>query len=418
MKNLFVLIAVLLGFLGVAYSQRLQKTETLSTPKMNAEECTVAINPKNSDKVVAASNINFVYRSKNGGKSFSSKKVNSPLGFYGDPVLLYDEFGNCYIAHLSQDKSKTWPESFDQIVVQKSNDDGKSWSKGVGIGKNGKMHDKPWLSVDRNQQSPFKNNVYLTWTEFDKYESKNPLDSSRILFSRSNDFGKTFSAPICISDKSGDCADSDFTVEGATTATGPHGEVYALWAGHENLYLDVSFDGGGTWGRDKVVCSINKGWDIDIPEFYRTNGLPFLSCNKRGTLYACSVKEDAGKNKVFYIHSKDGGNTWSEKKFIEPDAETQTIMPHAYLDYSTGNYYIIYYALGNNKLDVKLAYLLDGESQWTYVQLNDQPLKIPGKKIFFGDYIGVCGLANQVSAVWTELEQGHTVVKHRRVVVE
>lgn len=418
MKKSLLLIVFSFSIASESYSQRLQKTETLSTPKMNAEECTVAINPKNPDKVVAASNINFVYRSKNGGKSFNTKSVKSPLGFYGDPVLLYDEFRNCYVAHLSQDKNKSWPESFDQIVVQKSNDDGKTWSKGVGIGKNGKMHDKPWLSTDRNPQSPYRNNLYLTWTEFDKYESKNPKDSSRILFSRSSDYGKTFSAPICISDKSGDCADSDYTVEGATTATGPRGEVYALWAGHEKLYFDVSTDGGNTWGQDVVACNIPKGWDIDMPEFYRTNGLPFLSCNKRGTLFACSALEHEGKYKVFYIQSKDGGKSWSEKKFIEQDTETQTIMPHAYLDYTTGNYYIVYYALRDSKLDVKLSYLLDGEQQWTHVQLNDLPLKVPGKEMFFGDYIGVCGIGNQVSAVWTEVEQGHTVVKHRRVVVE
>ncbi len=72
----------------------------------------------------------------------------------------------------------------------------------------------------------FKGNVYVTWTEFASYGSSNPNDSSRIKFSRSTDKEITWSNAITISDRSGDCIDSDNTVEGAVPCVGPNGEIY------------------------------------------------------------------------------------------------------------------------------------------------------------------------------------------------
>ena len=47
---------------------------------------------------------------------------------------------------------------------------------------NGKFHDKQWVALD-----PRTNHIYMTWTQFDGYDSDNPEDYSHILFSKTED---------------------------------------------------------------------------------------------------------------------------------------------------------------------------------------------------------------------------------------
>jgi len=118
-------------------------------------------------------------------------------------------------------------------VVQKSTDKGSTWSTGTFMGLNGtKQQDKQWAAIDRRN-----NTIYVTWTEFDRYGSSAPTDSSRIMFSKSTDGGNTWSTQKRINKKSGDCVDSDNTVEGAVPAVGPNGEIYVTWAGPDGLVL-------------------------------------------------------------------------------------------------------------------------------------------------------------------------------------
>lgn len=82
------------------------------------------------------------------------------------------------------------------------------------------FEDKPWPGVDTVADSPHRGNLYVAWTRFDTYGSKDPADKSHIVFSRSRDGGQTFSVPIRVSDTPGDAQDSDDTVEGAVPAIG------------------------------------------------------------------------------------------------------------------------------------------------------------------------------------------------------
>ena len=80
-----------------------------------------------------------------------------------------------------------------------------------------------------------------------------------------------------ISDKGGNCVDSDSTVEGAVPAIGPNGEVFVSWAGPLGIMFDKSTDGGVTFGNDTFVTTQPGGWDFDVPAIYRANGLPITA---------------------------------------------------------------------------------------------------------------------------------------------
>lgn len=413
--GIIVLIHIL--FSQSISAQKMMREVELGNRYYFCNEPAIAINPSDKRFEVVATNKAHVFYSKNHGKRFRHQRAKSSLGVYGDPVVLYNKKNICFYVHLSQDKSKEWGESFDQIVVQKSGNNGKTWNDGTGIGKNGKMHDKAWISIDENEQSKFSGNVYVSWTQFDKYESKAPGDSSRILFAHSNNDGNSFSAPLIVSDIAGDCADGDSTMEGATTCTGPKGEVYIAWAGFEKIFFDKSMDGGKNFGQDKVAMNCNKGWDLNVPGFYRTNGLPFLNSNQEGTLFLCTAFEEKGFNKVFVSSSIDGGFTWSAPDRIMNADSTHYFMPHAYLDKSTGNYFILYYSLKNSRVDVMLSYKLNKSNEYKHIKINQSTFMAPGKSLFMGDYINVCAVGNTVACVWTEPKGLASVVKTRKLLL-
>ena len=182
------------------------------------EEVTIAINPANPLNLAAGANISYNYASFDGGWTWTEGQISSSLGVWGDPCVAFDGDGNCYFAHLSWPPAGNW---LDRIVVQKSTDGGVTYDDGVGVGLNPPAdQDKEWLVADLTD-SPWSDNLYMSWTEFDAVGSSNPQDSTRVLFSRSTNSGTTWSSPIRLSERGGCCLDGDCTVEGAVPAVGP-----------------------------------------------------------------------------------------------------------------------------------------------------------------------------------------------------
>ncbi|MFA4923382.1 MAG: sialidase family protein, partial [Ignavibacteriaceae bacterium] len=133
----------------------------------DAEEVTIAINTKNPAQVAAGANITYNFFSSDSALNWTQGTLTSQLGVWGDPCVIYDGLGNLYFAHLSN-PGNDFQNWIDRIVVQKSTDNGKTWNDGTGIFYNPpKQQDKEWLAVDLH--SRYKNNLYASWTEFDKY---------------------------------------------------------------------------------------------------------------------------------------------------------------------------------------------------------------------------------------------------------
>ena len=247
-------------------------------------EPSIAIDPMNPQIMAAGSILNNYYYSINGGKTWKSKALKSTYGVWGDPVLLFDYKGRVYYFHLSNYKKATW---IDRIVCQSAPSVDKPFDEGTFPKPNGtKAQDKHWATVD-----PKTNELFLTWTQFDKYDSSIPTDSSLIMFSKSTNQGKTWTDPKRISFYAGDCLDDDNTVEGAVPIVGPNGEIYVTWTGPKGLVFQCSKDGGTTWlPQEQLIMPHPGGWVFDIPGVYRANGLPILTCDNsngpnRGTLY-------------------------------------------------------------------------------------------------------------------------------------
>ena len=405
MKKIILLIAFLLFDFCTSSAQY---TNILITNTSSPNEPTICINPKNTNQVVAGTNLNLYYYSTNAGLNWTKRTLTSSYSVWGDPAITVDTAGNFYYGHLTNPSGGYF---IDRIVVQKSTNGGANWSNGSFAGYiPPKQQDKEWLCVD-----PRNNNIYMTWTQFDSYGSSSPADSSTILFSRSTDAGTSWSSALRINKKAGDCIDEDNTVEGAVPCTGPNGEIYVSWSGPLGIVLDKSTDGGLTWlADDKFVTAHPGGWDYAIPGIYRANGLPVTACDisdgpYRGNLYInwTDQRNGATDTDVWFIKSTDGGNTWSTVKRVNDDpAGKQQFFTWMTIDQSTGYLYFVFYDrrnYANSQTDVYMAKSTDGGETFLNFKISATPFT-PSSSVFFGDYTNVTAANGKVRPIWARAD--------------
>lgn len=412
MKKIFFVISLFgSGLLDAQFPNVL--ISTLNEP----EEVCIAINPKNTNQIVAGSNLKNAYRSNDAGLTWSSQVLNcTAYDVWGDPVLIWDTASVCYYLHLSNPNPNvtaggSW---IDRIVVQSSADFGQNYTTCTAVGKNGaKEQDKEWAVVD-----PSTNELHVTWTQFDNYLNHTPADSSIILYAKSGDGGATWTAPKRISHYAGDCVDSDETVEGAVPAIGPNGEIYVCWAGPKGLVFQKSTDGGATWlPVEKIITSIPGGWDYNISGLMRCNGLPFTYCDLsngpyKGTIYVnwSDQRNGTGDGDIWLVKSTDGGTTWTNPIRINNDVPgKQQFMSNMTIDQVTGYVYVVFYDRRNfssgNYTDVYMAVSMNGGNTFSNYKINETTFA-PTEQKFFGDYLSISAHNNMVRPMWMQMSNG------------
>ena len=380
-------------------------------------EPAITINRKNPNNIIAASITDNIYVTVDGGVTWQTSKLTSPLGVYLNPVLVSDDKGDIYSFHLSDpsgEGSKN-EKSLDQIICHLSKDGGKTWQEEGSIGLNApKDQDKPWATVDS------KGNIWVAWTQFDKYNSDDPNCQSTILLSSSSN-GKKWSKPFQISQTPGNCADSDDTAGGAVPAIGVDGKAFVAWANQSKIFLDRSFDGGGLWlTNDIAITKQAGGWDMNIPGHDRCNGMPVLMIDQsksiyRGSLYITWADQRTGDKDadVWFMRSTNYGDNWTTPiKLGEDKNGRHQYLPWTTVDQTTGYIYIVYYDRSNyedNQTDVYLSYSINGGSSFKNVQISEAPFT-PDSTALFGDYINIAAHKGIITPIWTRMDEGKTSV--------
>ncbi len=380
-------------------------------------EPSICINPNNTNEVIAGSVMNDYYYSSDGCETWKSKSIQSKWGVNGDPCMLIDNEGNYYYFHLSRVGEITLVGG---IVSQRSKKlKGKFKSEGHTL-NNGKFHDKEWVALN-----PQTNHLYMTWTQFDGYNSADTNDFSNILFSKSENGGEDWSTPVDISSFPGDCLDNDKTAEGAVPAIGPNGEIYVAWSRNDSLWFNRSFDDGKTWlPNEKFIARQPVGWVIEIPGIYRCNGLPVTVCDlspseNKGTIYVNWVDQRNGVDNSdnWMIKSTDKGETWSTPVKVNDDAdEAHQFLTWTTIDQTNGNLYTVFYdrrAGKGRETEVYLAVSKDGGETFKNYCISESPF-VPNPKIFFGDYTNISVHNGIIRPIWTRLHKGkitlHTAI--------
>ena len=384
-------------------------------------EPSIAVSVADPNVVVAGAVLNDVYRSTDGGFTWTKNKLRSPYGVWGDPCIVSNSKGDFHFLHLSDPTGRNWSseEILDRIVCQTSTNSGKSWGNGTYMGqRHPKDQDKEWAAVDLRNDA-----LYASWTEFDDYGSENfPEDRSRILFSKYTGEGEgKWSEPIILSEREGNCIDSDSTTEGAVPAVGPEGQLYVAWSFADQIYFDRSMDAGATWlDQDLVVSDQPGGWDIDISGVGRCNGMPVTGCDvsegpNRGRIYVNWADQRNGEDDtdVFLAYSDDSGDTWSEPIRVNDDgAGKQQFLTWMAVDPMTGHIYVVFYDRRNHKgdtTDVYLASSTDGGMTWTNERISESPFT-PVGGVFFGDYNNISAVDGVVRPIWTRQEGRETSI--------
>jgi hypothetical protein len=401
-------------------------------------ETAVAINPVYPDHIVVSSfqgrqlgkytSNNFTYNSADGGKTWTMIAAPNPdRRNQGDDVVTFGPDGtvfHCYLSALGY-REVAPLRACSGLFVRRSRD-GLKWEPPVAIVDHintvEPMEDKPWIVVDGGAGSPHRGNVYVSWTRFDKYGSKDPEHRSRIYFSRSKDGGKSFDPPVRVSDKSGGALDDKNTVEGAVPTVGPKGEVYVAWAGPGGILFDKSDDGGFSFGKDVKVADQPGGWDFPSVGLPRHNGMPVTGCDvsggkNRGTVYVCWGDKRNGDADVFVAASRDSGKTWGEPVRVNTDPPKNgrdQLFSWMAVDPLDGSVNVVFFdrrdatSTTDARLWVTVARSVDGGKTFANFPVKLDPFDPLG---FSGDYNGIAARGGRVVAVFPHLvKPGEQVV--------
>jgi len=420
MKHFFVLVLFLSFVMNLsAQFKNVKIAEQRPGDKYQPCEPSIAINLDDTDNIVAGVILDRIIYTEDGGKTWNEKTVTSPFGVYGDPALISDTKGNMYFFHLSDPSgqgrsNESW---LDRIVVNKSKNGGETWSEGASIGNNPpKDQDKQWPALN------FKNdNLYVTWTQFDKYGIDDPTCQSNIMFSMSTNKGDKWSDAIQLSQIPGDCIDSDNTTEGAVPAVSYDGKIFVAWSNQNKIFFDRSYDGGKTWLKnDLVIFDHPGGWDMDIPGIERSNGMPVLVCDNSksahsGMLYIVWADQRNGENDtdIWFSRSNNFGDNWTSPLRINSDTTGHhQFFPWLSIDQTTGYLYTVFYDrrdYNDNQTDVYLAYSIDAGQTFANLRISEAPF-IPDTSAFFGDYNNIAAHDGIIAPIWTRMDNGETSV--------
>lgn len=404
------LLWLLLALPAVAAAQS-PHPNVLVSSQNSPRETAIAINPKNTNELVAGANVDNQYFSLDAGRTWTARRLSSPHRVWGDPCVVVDTTGAFYYFHLSNPATGGVGFPFiDRLQVQRAASAGAPFAlRSFFALRPPKQQDKPWATVDRRT-----NVIHVTWTEFDAYGSTTPGDSSRILYSRSADQGLTWSDPQNIG-RQGDAEDENKTVEGATPAIGPAGEVYVTWTGPRGIVFNRSLDGGRTWlPRERPVAAQPGGWAFPVAGLDRGNGLPITACDlsrgpHRGTLYVNWTDQRNGPTDtdVWLSRSLDGGLTWGPAQRVNNDPPgRQQFLTWMTVDQATGYVWLVWYDRRNypdERTDVYGARSTDGGATFQNFRFSQTPFT-PRDDVFFGDYLNITAHNNVVRPCWMRMD--------------
>jgi hypothetical protein len=271
-------------------------------------EPSISVDPFDSRHLVASDN-NYIrgdgtcgaHFSLDGGRSWADSTIpngftRGPTGFAreywqagGDTSVAWDTRGNAYescqlfnrgtVASPNPDQSSAF------VVFRATQNNGASWNFPGRYdevffdnpGTAGVLEDKELMAIDDNRNSPFRDRIYITYTEF-------AADGTAYIYeTHSSDYGQTFSPRVLVSAANPNCTNTFGAATGngpcnenqdSDPFVGPDGALYVAFdnfnnqptSGNENHYqvlLAKSTDGGQAFSAPVKVSDYNDLPDCD-----------------------------------------------------------------------------------------------------------------------------------------------------------
>lgn len=246
----------------------------------------------------------------------------------GDTSVAWDTRGNAYLICQTFMRGAGVSNNPDQssavYVFRATQNKGASWNfPGRPVIEDfdttgATLQDKPYGTVDNHVASPFRDRIYVTWTNF-------AADGTAYIYeSHSADYGETFSAPVAASLDSSLCTNT-FSLptplghcnsnQDSQPFTGPDGTLYVVFNNYNNtvtgsdnrnqLLLVKSTDGGATFSAPVKVADI-----FDLPDCLTYQG--------QDAGRACVPEKGSTANSIFRANNYPSGavNPHNSKEIV------------------------------------------------------------------------------------------------------
>jgi hypothetical protein len=344
-------------------------------------EPAVAVDPNNPLHVAVAGAIQLRV-SIDGGLTFSPY-VFSPLlpgyGRCGDSSLAYDSQGRLFWTYIictatTLHLALAQIDPTDAHVIP-----GYPIDIGAALGFTiNANNDKPWIAIDTNPASAFRDRLYVTWGEV-------PF-SSRVEVTYSKDLGHTWNGLTQLSTPTeGFAWPPHITV-------GPNGDVYISYHAPRStgtagaVYLCRSTNGGVTFpqktipfpaGKADVTFNVQSVVATSIPKtnfWLQGNAQAYVMAdpNVAGRIYVVASDDpdnnlNAGDaSNVYLAASNDYGATFGAPVRIDDGPGTTfQVMPTAAIDPHSGAMLVHWYDNRSGALNPQGNYLLDLYARWS-----------------------------------------------------
>ena len=191
------------------------------------------------------------------------------------------------------------------------------------------------------------------------------------LFSRSDDNGDTFTAPVLVNDPPAGQNPSQPAVD-------RDGTVYETFQrrfadGPVDLFLAKSVDGGKTWTQSLIDHQVQIGLQYDAAKI--------VADPRTGTLYTAWADQRTGRAQIFLRRSTDKGVSWGDQTaLIATDRDYTGSSRSPWLSVApNGRVDVVYYhtspdPTAQNFDNVYWSYSTDGGDNFTARQVNDTPI--------------------------------------------
>ncbi|MDA0834523.1 MAG: pre-peptidase C-terminal domain-containing protein [Planctomycetota bacterium] len=407
----------------------------------NQAEVTIAVNTANAQNLIAASNTlddtatnDLIWYSNDGGQSWTQVQIPNTTGSVGrgDPTIVFDRLGVAYYAHLNGQGG---------LSVARSSNGGQTWTA-VDVPTPAGFADKEFFGIGPDVNDLSQDRLYMGYH----------VGNEQYINSSSD--GVTWSAPVLVSDGT-----LGINAQVAVDATG---RVYMAWQeinsqtpGFSRVFVDVSSDGGLTWGTDITVYTSNvaafndpfTGGQYTVPVAPNRGIAAFLSMDvdrsggaNDGNVYIAVIDQadldgdpDVGNatdhhdTDVFLIRSTNGGTSWSGPVRVNDDATTNSqFLPWLDVDQTTGNIAIGWYdsrndnglggsgdtdGVANTDAQFFVTVSLNGGqtflqnvqvSAGTSNQAGAEPYPVGFANFDYGEYIGIAFHNNVIHSAWSD----------------
>lgn len=391
------------GLTQKQYVKAMLATEIrVSGPAHGGAETAIAVNPTNTNRVIAGSNGPYqgqtMWYSADAGTTWTRPTNLTGANICCDPTVAWSGDGlTAYTATLGNG-----------VYVYRSSDNGQNWSAPVIVPTTDGNVDKEYLHVDTQPLSPNYENVYICW-------HLNGVQK----FSRSTDRGATFSTPVSFSSASA------FTGIGCDIASDSSGNVYYFYPAYNSRQIKMakSIDGGLTFATPINVAATQGSFDFPIPAMSARHAFIYSSADVdlsgsafRNSIYVAftdstAVTGNTAANnhaRIQVAYSRDAGATW-QVRTPHPTADANTVdrfHPWLKVD-NNGRVHVVFYDTNNSAartgVDFYYSYSENGGDTWSApTRLTSINMPKPTDGFEWGDYNGMDMALTKALGIYTD----------------